>query len=83
MKTKKTAVKKTAKKKVVSNNIIKSLRLSKKMTQNEFSNILGISQGQLCKLENGNQEINIKVAKTLVKKFKIPAEKIIKSNLSL
>jgi len=67
--------KKNAKKRPVS--VVKALRERKKLSQMEFAKELGVSQGFLSKLENGETQITMTLAKKLHTKYKVPASKLI------
>lgn len=47
---------------------MKSMRAERDMTQTEMADFLKISKSSLCKIENGRQIVNIKLAVKLAKK---------------
>lgn len=57
---------------------LKELRLSKKLTQEELSSRLGITQTMYSKIENGDrqQDMNLSIASAIAKVFKISLKRI-------
>lgn len=75
--TKKTITKKASSKKSPIKNEILLIRKKSKLTQVQFANKIGISQSHLCKIEQGEQTINMAMAKELHKHFKVPTNKLL------
>jgi transcriptional regulator with XRE-family HTH domain len=71
MKTKK-VTKKSPKK-----SIVRTVREKKKLSQIDFAKKLGVSQGFLSKIENGESQITMELAKKLHKEYKVPANKLL------
>jgi transcriptional regulator with XRE-family HTH domain len=85
MKTKKKVLKKTkvvkTKTKVSPKSEVLKIRMKNNLTQTLFAKKLGISQSHLCKIERGDQKINIDIARTLHKIYKVPSSKLLTSNI--
>lgn len=77
---KKTKVLKSKVKTKPKNEVLK-IRLSNNLTQTVFAKKLGISQSHLCKIERGEQKINIDIARSLHKLYKVPSDKLLKANI--
>lgn len=77
----KTKVKAKPRSKLTSKNELLKIRLKNNFTQIIFAKKLGISQSHLCKIERGEQKINIEIARVLHKTFKIPSNKILQTNI--
>lgn len=48
---------------------IKNIRLSKKVSQKEMANFLGISQSALCMCENGQRKWSVELLPKIAKKL--------------
>lgn len=60
-------------------NVIKDLRKSRELNQEEFSKILGIDRSTLSRYEKGVVPVSIKHAKIISEYFNIPITKLIES----
>ncbi len=49
--------------------LLKAVRLREAMTQKEFSKVIGVTQGDLSKMEHGKRTIGKEIAGRLAKKF--------------
>jgi plasmid maintenance system antidote protein VapI len=49
--------------------LLKGVRYRENLNQKEFANLIGVTQGDLSKMENGKRPIGKEIAKRIEKKF--------------